>query len=254
MKLLLLVGICSCLSGCALTLEMMAISGISYLATGKSLSDNAFSMVTNRDCALHRVVMNQAICSENKPSPSENNDGSLIASAKMVDTIVTKVTKVTKVTTPQNVIVSPADMSPDVVTSFSTASISDFSRNIEETPTLSSEYSFAQTFAVVGSFNNYQYAQRRNEKYVHFNPQIIKNQADLATRYRVVVGPIKRDGFIAELPIMVGAETQLPWEIELCVNDMSPPPCHNTYAVNTLQQQSATWVEAPVASETHTLR
>lgn len=229
----------------------MAISGISYLATGKSLSDNAFSVVTNRDCALHRVMMNESICVENKLSPNDNNDEFLLAGSKMTDT------KETRVTTAQLIIDSAGNVSSDVETTFTAANISDFSNIIDvtkETKTQSTEYLSAQTFAVVGSFNNYQYAQRRNEKYVNFNPQIIKNQADSATKYRVVVGPVKRPDFIAELPIMVGAETQLPWEIALCVNDMSPPPCNNTYAVNTLEQQSAKWIEASDVSEPHTLR
>jgi hypothetical protein len=244
MKLLLLVGICSCLSGCALTLEMMAISGISYLATGKSLSDNAFSAVTNRDCALHRIIMNETVCLENEPSPIDNNNESLLARNKTVGTIETEVTSA------ENIIDPVEDLASDVVTGFVAVNISDFAVVIEETKVPSTEYSSAQTFAVVGSFNNYQYAQRRIEKYVDFNPQIITNQAH-STKYRVVVGPVKRNDFIAELPVMVGAETQLPWEIDLCINDMSPPPCNNTYAVNNHEQQSANWIETAKTSETH---
>jgi hypothetical protein len=252
MKLLVLIGICSCLSGCALTLEMMAISGISYLATGKSLSDNAFSLVTNRDCALHRVMTNDAICAENTLPTSDTNDELLLARSEVPDTIKTEVT------TAQNTLISIPeeyeDIPSTVIATFNTANTRDLSFAIEETKTPLTEHLSVQTFAVVGSFNNYQYAQRRNDKYVNFNPQIIKNQADSATQYRVVVGPIKRDDFIAGLPKRVGAETQLPWEINLCVSDMSPPPCNNNFAVNTLEQQSATWAAASTASETLTLR
>jgi hypothetical protein len=251
MKLLVLIGICSCLSGCALTLEMMAISGISYLATGKSLSDNAFSLVTNRDCALHRVMTNEAICAENTLPTSDTNNEFLLARTEVPDTIKTEVT--TAQSTFNSVPEEYEDV-PSAVATLNTANIPSFSIAIEETNTPLTEHLSAQTFAVVGSFNSYQYAQRRNDKYVNFNPQIIKNQADSATQYRVVVGPINRDDFIAGLPTMVGAETQLPWEIDLCVNDMSPPPCNNTYAVNTLEQQSATWVAASITPETLTLR
>jgi hypothetical protein len=252
MKLLVLIGICSCLSGCALPLEMMAISGISYLATGKSLSDNAFSLVTNRDCALHRVMTNEAICAENTLPTSDTNDEFLLARSEVSDTIKTEVT--TAKSTFNSVPEEYEDLPSTVIATFNTENTPDFSIAIEETKTPLKEHLSAQTFAVVGSFNNYQYAQRRNDKYVNFNPQIIKNQADSATQYRVVVGPINRNDFIAGLPTMVGAETQLPWEIDLCVNDMSPPPCNNTYAVNTLEQQSATWVAASITPETLTLR
>ena len=231
MKLLLLIAICGGLSGCALTLEMMAISGVSYLATGKSLSDNAFSMVTNRDCALHHVIMNKAFCAENELLSSDNNNELILAQSKILDTIKTEVTLAKNTFNPVE------DVSSDVIATFHTANIRYFSGVTEETKAQSTEYPPAQTFAVVGSFNNYQYAQRRNEKYANFNPQIIKNQADSATKYRVVVGPIKRHDFLLKLPKMVGAETQLPWEIDLCINDMSPPPCNNIYAMNVLGEQ-----------------
>jgi hypothetical protein len=252
MKLLVLIGICSCLSGCALTLEMMAISGISYLATGKSLSDNAFSLVTNRDCALHRVMTNEIICAENTLPTSDTNNEFMLARSEVSDTIKTELT--TAQSTFSSVPEEYEDLPSTFITTFNTANTRDFSIAIEETKTPLTYHLYAQTFAVVGSFNNYQYAQRRNDKYMNFNPQIIKNQADSATQYRVVVGPITRDDFIAGLPKMVGAETQLPWEIDLCVDDMFPPPCNNNFAVNTLEQQSATWVAASTNPETLTLQ
>jgi hypothetical protein len=53
---------------------------------------------------------------------------------------------------------------------------------------------------------------------------------------------------------MVGAETQLPWEIDLCVDDMSPHPCNNNYARNIDEQQGANWIDAPIVSKTHFLK
>lgn len=207
---------------------MMAISGISYLATGKSLSDNAFSLMTNRDCALHRIMMNEAVCEQNKLSPSDNDGELLFARSKMVSA------EEIEVTIPKSIINFVEYVAPDVLATSTHASISDFSVVIQDTKTHTQKYSSAQTFAVVGSFNNYQYAQRRSHKYVYFNPRIIKNQPRSPTKYRVVVGPVKHEDFIAALPIMVGAETKLPWEINLCVDDMSPPPCNNTLVVKTL--------------------
>jgi hypothetical protein len=256
MKFLLLVGLSSCLSGCALTLEMMAISGLSYLATGKSLSDNAFSVVTNKDCALHRIIMNQDICVENERTPNDKNIEYLLADSEITDT------KESEVMIAASTIELSAALPSDVVASLPSVNISDFAVATEVTKALSTaiptalptEYSSAQIFAVVGSFNNYQYAQTRNKKYLSFNPKIITNQAHSSTKYRVVVGPVKRSDFISELPIMVGAETQLPWEIELCVDDMSPPPCNNTYARNIDEQQGANWIEAPIVSDTQILK
>ncbi|MCK5546928.1 MAG: hypothetical protein KAI27_06105, partial [Rhodospirillaceae bacterium] len=50
-------GMVVALSGClalppALQLASLAIDGISYMQTGKSISDHALSAVTNKDCAM----------------------------------------------------------------------------------------------------------------------------------------------------------------------------------------------------------
>ena len=214
----------------------MAISGISYIATGKSLSDNAFSLVTNKDCALHRIIINEVICVENEPSTNDTDNELMLASNETTDTIETVATTAKSIIEPAQEITS--NVSSVVLSALAPVSMSDFAVMIEPSKVKSIEHSSAQTFAVVGSFNNYQYALRRNEKYLNFNTQIIENKADSTTKYRVVVGPYKHHNFITQLPVMVGAETQLPWEIDLCINDMSPPPCNNTFASNIDEQQS----------------
>jgi hypothetical protein len=53
-----------------------AADGVSYVATGKSVSDHGISGVTGRDCALWRVIKGQAICKDEptqraNPAPVE---------------------------------------------------------------------------------------------------------------------------------------------------------------------------------------
>lgn len=54
------------LSGCALPMSLqiasMAASGISYIATGKGVSDHAISAVASQDCAIHRIALGQGLC------------------------------------------------------------------------------------------------------------------------------------------------------------------------------------------------
>ena len=54
------------LAGCALppavTVASLVIDGVSYVATGKGPADHAISAFTHEDCALHRVVNDEAIC------------------------------------------------------------------------------------------------------------------------------------------------------------------------------------------------
>lgn len=63
------------LSGCgippAITIASYVINGISYAATGKSVSDHGISAVAGRDCATWRVIKGENVC---KGDPSERAD------------------------------------------------------------------------------------------------------------------------------------------------------------------------------------
>lgn len=222
MKLLLLVGMSICLSGCVLTMEMMAISGLSYLTTGKSVSDNAYSLVTNQDCALHRIILGDPLC---VGDVSEQNNSLIVSTAVITSTPAIPIT--IQATSDQN-----RDLSQDINMYSSELGLVDYSLTTTSENQSSNEYQPFHKFTVVGSFNNYQYAKERKEKYLHFKAQIIKTPPSSITKYQVVVGPIESETFVVELPIMVGDETQLPWDIELCINGMTPPPCNNSFALN----------------------
>lgn len=63
------------LSGCglpaAVTIASYAADGVSYIATGKSVSDHGISAVTGRDCALFRIIKGKSIC---KDEPAQRAD------------------------------------------------------------------------------------------------------------------------------------------------------------------------------------
>jgi hypothetical protein len=270
MKLFLLAGMCICLNGCALTLEMMAISGISYLATGKSVSDNAFSLLTKQDCALHRMMLGESLC-EKKPAILDETIPTLTASTELRDTatpqtsppetspaqtagekqgetghahiskpVVMTKTMAVQAFAMQSELDKAWHSEPERENPAVALNINAFLLPVEENSPLADQDHLAAKFAVVGSFNSYQYAQHRNEKYLAYNAHIIQNPNNYPTKYRVVVGPLKHATFSIELPVLVGAETLLPWKIDLCVNDMSPPPClsnaHNTTFAVVLNQ------------------
>ena len=60
------------LSGCvlppAVVIASYAADGVSYVATGKSVTDHGISGVTGRDCAVWRVIKGRPIC---KDEPTE---------------------------------------------------------------------------------------------------------------------------------------------------------------------------------------
>lgn len=63
------------LSGCGLPPALMiasyAADGVSYVATGKSVSDHGISEATGRDCAVWRIIKGESIC---KDQPVERAD------------------------------------------------------------------------------------------------------------------------------------------------------------------------------------
>ena len=61
-------GLLSSLSGCivavppALQLASMALDGVSYVTTGKTVTDHAISSITAKDCAMSRILDGDDIC------------------------------------------------------------------------------------------------------------------------------------------------------------------------------------------------
>ncbi|MFP6746148.1 MAG: hypothetical protein VCD66_00920 [Alphaproteobacteria bacterium] len=72
MRALFLILCAVVLSNCALLAVIppavqyasTALSVMSYVATGKGTSDHVLSVLTEKDCALHRFLMETEICTE----------------------------------------------------------------------------------------------------------------------------------------------------------------------------------------------
>ena len=66
-RLVLILMACLWLSGCAslppvIHYASMALSGVSYIATGKGPSDHALSFATHKDCTLLRALTLKPVC------------------------------------------------------------------------------------------------------------------------------------------------------------------------------------------------
>ncbi|MHA1570281.1 MAG: hypothetical protein ACTSWM_00570 [Alphaproteobacteria bacterium] len=63
------------LAGCglppAVIVASYAVDGISYVASGKSLTDHALSVLAQRDCALHRVITEADLCRDDVASSDQ---------------------------------------------------------------------------------------------------------------------------------------------------------------------------------------
>ncbi|GGF74610.1 hypothetical protein GCM10011332_30860 [Terasakiella brassicae] len=85
---LILISLIFILSGCAappaLQILSLALDGISYITTDKTLTDHGLSALTQKDCKLLRSLQDQEICQkEKKPSPPEvTEDKTKLVAAK----------------------------------------------------------------------------------------------------------------------------------------------------------------------------
>jgi len=63
----LLFSVTACAAPPAITVASLALSGVSYLETGKTLPDHALSSVAQRDCIVLRAARGEQICRNDAP-------------------------------------------------------------------------------------------------------------------------------------------------------------------------------------------
>ena len=248
---LLLVGVAiTQVIGCA-SLELMAVGGVSYLLTGKGLSDHALSLTLDQDCALHRVLTQGNVCVDNVEK-GVGAETMLASNANDNRTFDQKTADQRAAEQIANNLIDDYDHYSTGVTNDdgSTKTIASNPTNSEQ---LGSAISFeesmilesgiesidslidiqvpertevdAQVYAVVGSFNDLKFAFERSLLYRIYNTQIIETPKGSTTKYRVVVGPLDDKGLISHIPNKVGTQDQPHWGIELCPETLMPPPC-----------------------------
>ena len=84
-KSLAMIGLPILLGGCglppALTAASWALDGVSYLVSGKSVTDHAISEVASQDCALFRIVQDREICEDFEV---DGNEGMVLVASVVV--------------------------------------------------------------------------------------------------------------------------------------------------------------------------
>ena len=198
-KLVLIVAATQCLTACT-TLELAAFagSGISYLTTGKSFSDHAISMVTNRDCALHNMLDDQPICLNqqetngqlaSQPNTAETNQPGII------DTTATDETVAQSTATTEAIALNKPAPVVEVATSIANTTTKTEQVVAQAVPSRDALESFkdnyfGDTWLVIGSYRYLDYAVKARTANKHLNASVVAyNTAH--TNYRVVVGPFE---------------------------------------------------------------
>lgn len=209
-------------SACAIT-EMVALTGLSYVLTGKSVSDNALSVVTNMDCAAHNLLSGDAICLDKEQSLL---DDSFLAFAPIDEfNYEAPLLPVQFKDRPNDYdnqastyVEKRFDSQPDTPTGSEAAS------HIE-TSTTSKQGTDEKIYAVVGSFETMQNAVDRKEIFQSYAPKISKGVSNKRTLYRVVIGPLSDREEIARLPSFDNIDKTPSWIITLCGDNLAEMPC-----------------------------
>ena len=194
------------LSGCALPLPLQigswALDGISVLATQKSVSDHGISLVTQKDCAVWRGVLEGEICRNDAASDVMVADDAVkspVASglektASLKTSVVTPPVLTVRTNPEVSLTVLPQAQKPSA---FAEKAAPD-SGVIAETKSPDSEIQTVSTepkkgiYFVLKSFRNPVNAQRLVSDNKKLLPDVLSARFDEVNVYRVVVGPVQR--------------------------------------------------------------
>ncbi|BDX07913.1 hypothetical protein [Planctobacterium marinum] len=206
-KISVLCAAISSTTGCA-SLELMAVGGVSYLLTGKGLTDHAMSAVMEQDCAWHHLLNDQPLCAE----------------------------VITSEESPQLLAANESGTEPGEQGTLGQAQFEQESRvsaaidgkdamEPELVAHNDSQLGLAQSYAVIGSFNDLKFAYERSMLYRQYNTLIVENPEPSATRFRVVIGPLQDRSLLNLIHLDESHKREELWTIELCSDSLTPPPC-----------------------------
>lgn len=246
-KILLVAIATTQVTACA-SLELMAVGGLSYLITGKGISDHALSMTTGKDCAFHRILTDGSLCADSADSINDEQEILLASNTEEQPSafayLFPEETQPSEATNEASLPESATSLPEDVTALIADNSnsetnqsfVTDFDResiNVRIDTDLPSENTIQpQVYAVVGSFNDLKYAFERSSLYRIYNTQIIETPGGSDTRYRVVVGPLDDRDLVSHIPNKTSIDTQPPWAIDLCADTLLPPPCNTDLYVH----------------------
>ncbi len=200
------------LAGCVNIPPMLAVAsyaadGVSYLASGKSVSDHGISYVIGQDCAVWRMVKGESVCHEpgvvaSATAPRSNDEG---RSAPIV------------VAASAEVRGTEAGMRP----SLSREPL----KALQAPPKSSAIAGIDGRYLVLGSFVTE--AGARNLAFRYSGDREIVAQATVGGRsyYRLLAGPFQGEEMKEARSRALSAGIRDAWVIDLCQDSLRPPPC-----------------------------
>lgn len=208
------------LPGCAtLHLVSFGMSGISYITTGKSLSDHAISSVREEDCAVHRFLFEETICHKNSDLLETNSKTVLAKNTDQEDTQLSISS------------INMTEVNVDGITG-------KFRKNKQGL--YKKQWDNVARYKVIGSFNNEPNAIAFANLYQEMGAMVIANEEAhtekqltkiYGAKYRVVLDPYLANTQTLEAENVTKAAKSAYWMLSLCTKTLSPPPCLDTSVI-----------------------
>lgn len=267
LPLTLVVVATTSVTSCA-TLELVTfgITGISYVATGKSLTDHAISTVMSQDCALYRIIIGQNACIDEEALPNSV----MLAQAPVKEPSAKRTQMAALLREPNSnrdelnpvvtnlkipVISPPTSVHSKLIYTDSNATSvlasqlrghsnkamhaqpnkqeinkQELINDVTWLDRIVSVQATPKLFAVLGSFNQLEFANERMAIHSEYDPKLVTvTKSDHSVQYRVVVGPLNEESYQQ----YVAQTGQLDaWRVMLCQDNYSLPPCNPPMLVN----------------------
>ncbi len=214
------------LGGCLLpmpvTIAMWSASGISYLTTQKSLTDHGISAIAGQDCALHRIITDGEVCSEEVAENDEDVRPSLFAFDNGPKQELEDAMELASAPEAQPVAAVSAEPLPDLtVAAVSAESLpAPAAVEIAEAPApmaAAPENDAAKPgyYYVIGSFKTMDRAGRLLESSASLDSRVIQAKVGETTYHRVVVGPFPSEGSANAKNAVTSAGYKDAWKVRL---------------------------------------
>lgn len=207
-------GLAGCVAPPILTYASVALDGMSFLATGKSVGDHALSAAVDEDCAVLRVVTEQdveAVCRE-YASEEERE-------AAMAPTVVAAFKSLMVEIEPGKV---PRTVEPAPLLAVAAMTGVD-----EESTVISAAENRTAVYLMIGNFPSPDGAEKLAARVNGLSTVVAPAMAGDALYFRVVAGPIGPGETDAAQSRLAAMGIGNSWAANLCTRDLGAPPCDN---------------------------
>ena len=199
--------------GCALppavTVASLAVDGVSYMASGRTVSDHAISYAAQEDCALYRIVQGESICRKEGTTEQGVALAGVSAPLNVAEALPEAGSEAAARLGPAAGAAAVSEKDEEV------AALAPV-RFVDERWVYPGVPHVEATFLALGSYRFRTNAVRVAEKYAAHAPYIVTAFIRGERYYRVVAGPYSEAEIADAMARLLEAGVPSPWLVQLC--------------------------------------